>query len=113
MDTIKLTSRNQTEFQNPTFEQIEKVVHELYSTSDPEHPNCWITYGFNSEKGWSLITVDAYESGLILFEYWEDQDDDDPILEQRLNGNKETIINLFKLVSQKEIEKLKDTITRK
>ena len=39
MKTVKLTTRNQTIFSNPTKEQISGAIDEL-KVNDPEHPNC-------------------------------------------------------------------------
>ena len=112
MKTIKLTTRNQNEFIDPTEDQIIQAVGEL-KISDPEHPNCWIELGFESDFGWSTISLDAYESGLIIYSEWEDQDDDDPKVELRFNSDSRETIGLFNKLNDEKTEELKQLITKR
>ena len=111
MKTIKLTSRNQVEISNPSTQDIEKVLEELFSVNDPEHPNAWIQLGFDSEDGWSIISIDAYESGFVIYEYWADQDDDDAKIEKRFHPDTTQTKKMFDLLANQEIEKINEIIS--
>ena len=111
MKTIKFTSRNLIETSNPSTQDIEEILGELYSVNDPEHPNAWIQLGFESRDGWSIISIDAYESGLVVYEYWEDQDDYDAKVEKKFYPNATQTKKMFDLLANQEIEKINEIIS--
>jgi hypothetical protein len=92
--TTTLTTRFGSGGQNPSPTDLESALRELYEEVNPdctesdyrEHPNAWLDFGFQNGEKWSVCTLDVYRSGTILFTRWDDQDDDDPEFEKKIES---------------------------
>jgi len=100
---------------NPTDEDLSKAIVELFHEDQPgmsdsdysEHPSAWLTYGHENGDKWTIYTMDIYRSGYVLFSKHEDQDDDDPAFEKKMEKvSEKTAIGLFNLLKNKKIEEI-------
>ena len=100
--------------QNPTVEDFVLAANELLRPTEAigkedaqEHPNSWLEYCYESNAGCSVLTVDAYENGLLLLTKCEDDDDPAPALEARMSdASPEQLVSLWSFFRTGEIEKL-------
>ncbi len=112
MKTLNLTFRDGRQADDPSSADIAAAIEELFDSVDDEHPNAWLELGSDSDNGWSVVTLDAYQSGLIIFSRWADQDDDDPMAENRkINVNREEMIALFEILKSTDLDRLTEITT--
>lgn len=115
MSCLTLTSRYGHGTSSPSERDLKDALKELYLENHPslvdadyeEHPNTWLTYGYENGKKWTVYTLDIYRDGMVLFSKMDDQDDDVPELEKRMiNVNQDKAFQLWKMLSNGDVEML-------
>lgn len=87
--TITLTFRFGKVRRTPSAAEMRTALDEIYNeqalscaTSDlEEHPNSWLTLGYEQGDKWAVVTLDVYRTGDVRLTKYEDQDDDEPVYE--------------------------------
>ena len=101
---------------NPTEEQMKQAIRELFHEDQlglgegdcAEHPNAWLTFGFQNGDKWSVVTLDLCRTGLMVFTRYEDQDDAEPLFTQTKRDISESdAFRLWQLLASGEIDSLK------
>lgn len=66
-----LTTRYGRDIPDPTSDDLQMALNEVFSLEDDEHPNSWLRYGSDSGQ---MFILDVYQSGRIIFTQWADTD---------------------------------------
>lgn len=112
---LRLHFRFGNEIKDPTNADVEAALAEVFHENNPnliegdyvEHPNSWLEYGYETGDDWSVITVDVYRSGAVDYSCWADQDDDEPVVQSRLDAVCESrACDLFQLVLKGRLDQL-------
>jgi len=113
--SLRLHFRFGNEIESPTDADIRTALAEVFHESHPdlvdgdyvEHPNAWLQFGYENGADWSLIVVDVYRSGAVSYSRWADQDDDDPVVEARIESVSETRANeLLNMLLNRRLDEL-------
>lgn len=90
---------------------IREVLHEdhpnLVEGDYAEHPNSWLSLGFQAGDKWTVHTLDLYRSGRMIFSTYDDQDDAEPVFERtRTDVTEHEALRLWSLLASGKIEAL-------
>jgi len=64
-----LTTRFGRDIPDPTSDDLQMALNEVFSLDDDEHPNSWLRYGSDSGQ---MFVLDVYQSSRIIFTQWAD-----------------------------------------
>ena len=115
MPSLILTSRFGHGTSSPSEHDLIQALKELYVENHPslveadyeEHPNTWLTYGYENGEKWTVYTLDIYRDGTLAFSKMDDQDDDDPEFVKTMNNVKqERAFQLWKMLSNGNVDML-------
>jgi hypothetical protein len=100
---------------NPSDTDLIAAIREVFHEDHPilvegdyaEHPNSWLTYGFQDDDKWTVYVLDLYRKGQLVFSCYHDQDDVDPAFERTMACVTEhEALRLWRLLAAGKIELL-------
>ena len=110
MHSVILTSRYGDSLRDPTAEQIAAASQELFAAADPEHANAWMELFSASGR---MYTLDAYESGLLIFSEYADQDYGELISELRFRVSDPGVVTrLWTMMAAHDLDALLAEVDR-
>ena len=100
---------------NPSDSELRAAIREVFHEDHPslveghyaEHPNAWLTYGFQADDKWTVYVLDLYRNGQLVFSCFLDQDDLDPEFERTMDCvTEQEALRLWRLLAAGKIELL-------
>ena len=103
-----LTTRNGEDIAQPSSEQLEDAVDELFEgneAADVEHRNALVRYGTDNGP---MFVVEAYSNGLLIMSKYADADFGEPSHEVRLhNVLPDMVLEAWSWLSRGEFDKIR------
>ncbi len=113
--TMTLNTRFGGGGSNPSWSDLQGALKEVFVEENPhcseaeyrEHPNAWLDYGFQNGDKWTVYTLDVYRTGEVRFTKWDDQDDDAPEFEMKMEAvGLEQASALWRLMADGKLDSL-------